>query len=1050
MRRSPPRCTAGSAPGKGWDPAPIRFPAICSLLVFLGGAFLPAAPAGAQLLNIKHYSHAQGLPQAQIYSVFQDARGYIWVGSNAGLARYDGRRFHSVTARDGLASNTVSRIDQLPAGTMVAATMAGVCFLREDGIRCYGQDDGLAGGQIRDLHVDEDGSVWVASDQGVSHLSESGVVRSFDAADGLPSGEVLALARDGEAVLWAGTRQGLVRFDGATWNEVPIQGKRGLVVAALLRGPSGLLLGTGEGLFLRSGPNFVLLPLTDGLGLVGSLAAGPDGTVWAEASGVLFRYREGESARYTPEQGIPAQAIWDLLVDREGNVWMGSDAGLDKLVPGPFEFYTVRQGLPHAFVRAMAETADGRLWFGTRNGLAVWTGGGMREVPFREIAQDARIYALAPEPGGGILIGTPSGLMHRSAAGILEHFGRADGLPHRQIMSLLPDGRGGVWVATGGGVVSWRQGRILPPPHPGLQNVWVTSLARDEEDRLWAGLGSGGIRVLAGDSVWSRGPEDGFTDQTVWSLAPDGDGGMWAGTNGDGAFRFSPDGVRRWTSRDGLGDDFVWQVLVDPRGDVWLFTGSGLNRISGEEMRYYGTGEGLQDLEGSAAAALEDANGDLWFGTASGVYRYRSGLDEEPPPPARPSLESVTVGGSPYAEDPLVFPPNPRSLVLRFSTPTYRNEEDIRFRYRLVGEGEGWSEPLPDPTVSFTRLGPGEYTLEVVAETSYGARSPRTLVVPFKVRATLVQNRFVQVGFLFLVVAGIARIPALRARRLEAERRKLEEQVRDRTREMQEQNERLKREIADREAAERAREAVETELLEARKMEAVGRLAGGIAHDFNNLLTTVLGHADLLLAEAPGNWELRDALEEIRRSAQRGAGLVSELLAFSGTQAVHRDDVEMGAVLRQAAGPLRRAMGEGIGAEMEMPEEPLTIRGDSGQMERALLALALNARDAMDGTGTLRVTLERVILDTPRPASCSDTVPPGRYVRLTVADTGVGMDDKVVAKALEPFFTTKPVGKGSGLGLASVHGIVRQHEGFVQLTSEPGKGTTVQIYFPEA
>ncbi len=1050
MRRPPPRRSAAAlARGTGSLPAP-RCPAAFFLFLVAGGVLSLSGHAGAQRLNIRHYSHAQGLPQAQIYAIHQDARGYIWVGSNAGLARYDGRRFLSITAADGLTSNSVVKIDQFPSGTMVAAIEGGVCFLRDGSILCLGQEEGVVTGQIRDMHLDADGGVWVAADRGISLVRETGVVRSFGVEDGLPRPEVLALARDEEGTLWAGTRGGLARLDGTTWTEVPLAGARGRQVAALRLGPQGMLVGTGEGLLLKRGGSFEEIPLADGPHLIRNLAVAPDGAVWAESPGMLFRYLGGESVRYTPEHGIPAQAIWSLLVDREGNVWMGSDNGLDKLVPGPFALYTGLQGLPHPFVRAATMSSDGRVWLGTRDGLALWQGNGMTEVPFRGLVADARIYSLGPEPRGGILAGTPGGLVHRSPSGTLRSYGTAEGLPHPFVFAIVPDGQGGVWLGTNGGVARWKDGAILPPPHPALQGITVRSLARDDGNRLWVGLQSGGVLVLEGDSVRSIGSAEGLSAQTIWSLAPDGEGGLWAGTNGDGAYRISQEGIRRVTSGEGLGDNFVWQVLVDRRGDVWMFTGMGLNRLSREGMRYFGTGEGLQDLEGAASAILEDSQGDLWFGTASGVYRYQPGLDKAPSPPTGLFLEAVTLEGRPVSPDLLELPPNPRALAFRFSTPTYRDEEGVRFRYRLAGEEEAWSEPMREPTVSFARLGPGRYTLEVSAETYLGPQSPRPMTVPFSVRAAFWQQPWVYLGLLLLVAAGFARVPAMRARRLERERQRLETLVGERTREIQSQNQRLEREIADREAAERAREVAEAQLRQAQKMEAVGRLAGGIAHDFNNLLTTVLGYADLLAADAPRGSELREDLEEIRHSAQKGAGLVSQLLAFSRKQAVQWEALDLAATVRESAEIMGRALGERVRLKVEAPHTPLQVQGDPDQIGQILLNLALNARDAMEGGGACRVAVERRNLGDALPGAFSDTVPPGRYILLSVSDTGKGMDEATLAKVFEPFFTTKPVGQGSGLGLPSVHGIVHQHQGFIQIASEPGAGTTVEIYLPEA
>ena len=1018
-----------------------------TLLLLALPLLLPSGSLRGQRLNVHHYGHAQGLPQIQVYSVFQDAEGYIWVGSNSGMARYDGREFHSITHADGLAHNTVSRIEAFPDGTLVAGTRAGICFLDPGPTyrvrSCVHSEEGLAPGQLRDLHADEDGSVWVAYDGGLSHVREGRPVRSYGPDDGLPPGDVQAVTRDAAGTLWVGTLGGLARLEEDRWEEVRLRPGLRTPVAALEPGPRGLLVGAGQGLFLKTEEGFREIPLGGERELVRQLAVGPDGAVWAGTSGRVYRIEtETEVTPFAPENGIPSQAIWDLHVDREGNAWMGSDDGLWKLVPGPIAFYTDDQGLPHPFVRAMTRTPDGRLWFGTRDGLAVKDGDEIREVSMGPEARDRRIYALAPAPDGGLLMGTALGLVHRTFSGKDRWFDRESGLPHNYVMALLPDGRGGAWVGTAGGVTRWTRDGIVTPSTEDLLEARAATLARDGRGRLWVGLTAGGVVVVDGDSLLRFGPEEGLTAQTVWSLSPDEEGGMWVGTNGDGAFYVKGDNVvRNLREEDGLAQPFVWQVLVDSRGDVWLFTGNGLDRLTGRGILHYGTGEGLQDLEGAANAILEEPSGRLWFGTGSGVYRYEPAMEREklPPPPVK--LESVTVGGRFHPRGVFVFPPDPGAIVFRISAPSYRDEEGIRFRYRLAGTSDSWSEPSPDPTVRFAGLGYGAYRLEVVAETERGRRSSETLTIPFRVRPAFWQTWWFRLIVGGLLVLGILSIPFLRARHLRAEREELQRRVHEHTRELEDKTLRLEREM-------REREDLEAQLFQAQKMEAVGRLAGGIAHDFNNLLTSVMGYAEVAATELPDGHTVLDDLAEIRAAGARGTQLVSQLLAFSRRQVVERTTLDLGEVVRAGGGLLQRALGERIELALDVPDEPLPMRADRSQLEQILMNLALNARDAMPGGGRLEIGAREVVVTETMHGGNVDEVVPGRYIQLRITDAGEGMDRETLSRIFEPFFTTKEVGEGSGLGLAMVYGAVHQQDGAIRVASSPGEGTTFRIFFP--
>jgi hypothetical protein len=244
-----------------------------------------------------------------------------------------------------------------------------------------------------------------------------------------------------------------------------------------------------------------------------------------------------------------------------------------------------------------------------------------------------------------------------------------------------------------------------------------------------------------------------------------------------------------------------------------------------------------------------------------------------------------------------------------------------------------------------------------------------------------------------------------------------------------------------------AQRHLEEQLRQSQKMEAVGQLAGGIAHDFNNLLTAILGSTQLLLHNTPPDDPRREDAEEIRNAGLRAAELTRQLLAFSRRQVLAPKVLELNAVVANMERMLRRLLGEDV--ELATTLDPATgaVSADPGQLEQVLLNLAVNARDAMPGGGRLSVGTSRLAI-TEEHVERRHRLPPGDYACLAVTDTGVGMDDATQAHLFEPFFTTKEVGKGTGLGLATVYGIVKQSGGYIWVYSEPARGTTVKVYLP--
>jgi len=255
------------------------------------------------------------------------------------------------------------------------------------------------------------------------------------------------------------------------------------------------------------------------------------------------------------------------------------------------------------------------------------------------------------------------------------------------------------------------------------------------------------------------------------------------------------------------------------------------------------------------------------------------------------------------------------------------------------------------------------------------------------------------------------------------------------------------RDVTKRKEAERQAREAEAQLLRAQKMEALGLLASGVAHDFNNVLTAIQGTAELALMEVPEDSPIHETLRRILAACKRGASLARQLLLFSRKQPVKPKPLNINRTIENLLKMLERLIGENIKINAELEPALWTVTADEGGIEQVLMNLVVNARDAMPNGGTITIKTENIVL-TADDVEIIPNATPGRFVRLSVSDTGVGMDKKTLERIFEPFFTTKREGKGTGLGLAVVYGVVRQHNGWINVYSEPGRGTTFKIYLP--
>jgi PAS domain S-box-containing protein len=255
------------------------------------------------------------------------------------------------------------------------------------------------------------------------------------------------------------------------------------------------------------------------------------------------------------------------------------------------------------------------------------------------------------------------------------------------------------------------------------------------------------------------------------------------------------------------------------------------------------------------------------------------------------------------------------------------------------------------------------------------------------------------------------------------------------------------RDITAQKQAEKEKEKLQEQLAQAQKMESVGRLAGGVAHDFNNMLGVILGHTEMAMDQLESNPSVKDDLEEIRKAAQRSADLTRQLLAFARKQTIAPKVLDLNDTVTGMLKMLQRLIGEDIHLSWQPGASLWPVKMDPSQIDQILANLCINARDAITGVGRIGIQTKNVTCDE---ISCDDIVDcnPGSYVLLTVNDNGSGIDPEIMTQIFEPFFTTKPQGQGTGLGLATVYGIIKQNRGFINVKSEKDKGTAFEIYMP--
>ena len=964
-----------------------------------------------------------------------------------------------------------------PVGTR-ERPVAGTCVARGggrwyfDGVRLSHRRDGREvssrtlpdwEGTVWSMTEDSEGAVWLCSNiSGLHRSGPDGRFDRFDRAAGFPVDDVRFVFEDRQGVHWVGTSGGgLIRL-----------------LRSVVDG-----LGTRHGLEKLS---------------VQALLPEPDGTVLtAVQGGGIYRWDGTRFSRPTEDRWAPFLRenvfVTSLVRKRDGDHWVGGNNGLIfELGAGGLSRHqpVPTSGRYENRIELFADASD-RVWAGFNDVLMVHRDGEWRAAG-DEALRPAEVRSFAQSPKGGpVFAGSRRrGLFVLEDENRIRRYGAAEGLPSDSVRALCLDRTGTLWIATDRGLARLRNGvvKAVSPTRP-FAPEGIVRMLEDGRRRLWISA-AGGLLNLSIDDL------DAACDGNVdclphrWYTRQDGipfsefppaaaalpDGTLWFGTI-RGVASVNPSRV--------VGDRRQLGLTIE---EVQWVDSKGHDRI-----HPFPTGGGIRRIElprGSRRIRIRYAAFDTAAPHQIG-FEYRiEGVDRE----------WVDQGGTREVEF-ASLPPGIVTLAVR-AVSAGGIVDPIEARLVLAVEPAFWEERWFQAGVLLTL---GLFAAGVAArfENRRLARRREDLAheeAALKERAASMQRellfrrlidqsrdgiyvldprdgRFLDANESAALMVGYTREELLRLHATDIA-------ATDRPLDWSRQNERLRsegrlafeshqrrrdgtllpievelanttiqggeyviafvRDISERLASRERQAALEHQLREAQKMEAIGCLAGGVAHDFNNLLQAIGGFAELARLDVTPR-ERDEHLSEIGRTVGRATQLTRQLLAFSRKHEVEMRRIRLNELIENSSRLLGRLLGADIRIAVSGAPGLPDVLGDAGLIDQILLNLAVNARDAMPSGGRLEIATGEVVF---RPGECPAWARPGHFVRLSVRDTGCGMEPAVLDRIFEPFFTTKPQGKGTGLGLSVVYGNVQQHDGFVRVVSAPGRGTLFEVHFP--
>jgi len=773
--------------------APFPHPAkrLAALLLLAGLSALPSKPLDPHK-TLTQYAHRiwgqeEGLFQPTIYSILQTHDGFLWLGTQDSLIRFDGVQFREFDGPGASAfHDTLIRtlLEDRDHNLWVGSIGEGLGRIGPDGaLTHYTVANGLPSDTIFCLDSDARGEIWACTNQGLARYA-GGRFHTFTTADGLPSNQVRATCTAAATRWVAGIDFGLASWDGARFH--PYSGRflnpTGQVTALACAPDGSVWAGTNAGLLHIAGSKSWLLTTNNGLpdNAVSSLLAAADGSIWAGTNDGITRIRGDQFSAYTTRDGLSHSLVLSLYIDREGTLWAGTKDGLDQFTDGNVTSYTTNEGLLSNETGPVLEDRAGRLCVGTLGrGLSIFENGKARALTTRNGLLDNTIFSLELDRNGDLWVGTKRGLNRLHDGRVVASYTRANGLPGAEVHSLFEDPEGVLWIGTNKGILRFEHNRFIPASLGPAKAGDVIALAGGHNVRVFASTDAPAFYTLRGDAFTpyalgvTRAVDCFFLDPARHTA--------WMGTLGSGLLRWKNGNIARVRVKDGLYDNRIYDILDDGRGNFWLASSKGIFRVSQTELDAladakirsvtsvpFSTGQlRFECRSGVQPAACRTHDGRLWFSTTNGLVMVDPAKlkQQSLPPPVQ--ITAVLVNGARISlSRPLHLKPEQKNVEIRYAGLSFVSPEKMTFRYKLDGFDKQWTEAGSRREAFFTNLPPKHFKFLVYAQNANGAVSTSPAAIEFTVQPKLYQRLWFFPVLALLLAAAAVFVYRLRVRQL--------------------------------------------------------------------------------------------------------------------------------------------------------------------------------------------------------------------------------------------------------------------------------------------
>lgn len=968
-----------------------------ALLVCLLSGHLAALDPNKTLTQYSRttWTQLQGLPQDTIRVIAQTTDGHLWLGTDEGLARFDGYEFVSFHKSSGdLPSNSITALAAAPDGSLWIGASNGLVHYRGGQFRAYGPKDGLPDEAISQLYVDRAGRLWIVA--GI-HLSrfEDGKFVTIGPGPGLPLTTVRNVREDRNGDLWVAGLNAVGTWSGERFTKAIESGTLdGIFIGPMVVDRRGVLwFGGNRGLFARS-PDGKVRRFSDRDGLpdtfVRALWEDRDGNLWVGTNAGVARF---DGARFTSplDGGAESDMVRCLFEDREGNLWVGSNSGLTRYRDAAFTVYGKSEGLPSEEPNTIFQDRAGRIWAGFHDaGLAQLSPGGARFYTTRDGLPTNEIFSIRQGASGDLLIASRAGFV-RMRDGRFTTYVPPDELSRLTVFDALEDAGGVVWLATPGGLgrLSGKEYRVVVPGAPLLANA-IIALGQSADGALWAGSYGKGLWRVKGEEIRHFTTANGLPSDQIRSLYQDRDGTLWIGTFGGGLAAWRDGRFLAFSERDGLLSDNIADISDDGES-LWLSTTRGICRVPKRELAdfaagtrktlapvNYGLEDGLRSAQCSPSyptggGGHRTVDGRLWFTTARGIAVFDPRAHEQPRlAPAVQFVDIAADGESIDTATAVRIGPGAVRLQFRYAAFHLSAPERVQYSYRLEGLDTGWVRAGSRRVITYSTLPHGNYRFHVRAELPGGLSAERSY-------AFVVLPHFYETVWFRLLAAALLLAAGWAVYRLRLR------QIRFRFAGVLQERARLAREIHD---------------TLAQGFVGISSQLDAVAMCMPRDESPARKHLDLARRMARHSLtEARRSVMDLRASVLEGQDLASAL--------------QSGARLWTA--------GSGVEVEVDVTGERAALPQD---LEQHLLRIAQEAvANTLKHSGATRILIKLHM--------------EARKLYLRIKDNGRGFDQEGAFAAV-----------GGHFGLLGMRERAERLGGEFRLASQPGEGTEVEVRAP--